>query len=144
MRLINAETLKSNIKKTVDMQDLYLPVHFLEIIDNEPTVEKMTASEQLENNAVQYTRGYQDGFQEAKQLYEKLELKGEWIQNEKTFEDLSGSIETYTRSTCSVCNQANDWGEVPYCPWCGARMEKKDDRHGETDQEQRGRNQATY
>ena len=138
MRLINAETLKSNIKKAVDMQDLYLPVHFLEIIDNEPTVEKMTASEQIENNAIQYTRGFNDGFKEAKQLYEKIELKGEWNRNEETTEDLSGSFETYTRSTCSVCNQANGWGEVPYCPWCGARMEKKDDRHGETDQEQRG------
>ena len=63
---------------------------------------------------------------------------GEWIRSEETFEDLSGTFETYTRSTCSICNQANGWGEVPYCPWCGAKMEKKDDGHGETDQEQRG------
>ena len=23
---------------------------------------------------------------------------------------------------CSNCNQSNHWGEVPYCPWCGADM----------------------
>lgn len=96
----------------------------------------MTASEQLENNAVQYTLGYKDGFLEAKKQFEKP--TGKWILSEETTEDLSGSFETYTRSTCSVCNQANGWGEVPYCPWCGAKMEKKDDRHGETAQEQRG------
>lgn len=66
------------------------------------------------------------------------ETTGEWIREEKTFEDLSGAFETYTRSTCSVCNQANGWGEVPYCPWCGAKMERRHDGHGETNQKQEG------
>ena len=27
-----------------------------------------------------------------------------------------------SRHYCSNCNQANNWGEVPFCPWCGADM----------------------
>ena len=23
---------------------------------------------------------------------------------------------------CSNCKQSNSWGEVPFCPWCGADM----------------------
>ena len=26
------------------------------------------------------------------------------------------------RRYCSNCNQTNSWGEVPFCPWCGADM----------------------
>ena len=67
--------------------------------------------------------------------------EGEWIPEEQTFEDLSGTIETYTRFVCSRCNQANGWGAVSYCPWCGAKMEKRHEQHRETDPEQERRNQ---
>lgn len=70
--------------------------------------------------------------------------EGEWLPEEVTFEDLSGSIETYTRFVCSRCNQANEWGSVPYCPWCGAKIrngEGRHDQHGETDPEQRSGDQ---
>ena len=36
--LISREALKKEIERTFDMQDLYLPVHFLDLIDNAPTV----------------------------------------------------------------------------------------------------------
>lgn len=26
----------------------------------------------------------------------------------------------FTHSKCSNCNQFNDWGDVPFCPWCGS------------------------
>ena len=26
---------------------------------------------------------------------------------------------------CSNCNQQNIWGAVPYCPWCGCKMDAK-------------------
>ena len=48
--------------------------------------------------------------------------KGVWQVTESTYEQLDGTVETYTKATCSVCNQANAWGEVPYCPWCGSKM----------------------
>lgn len=36
--LISREALKKEIERTFDMQDLYLPVHFLDLIDNAPTI----------------------------------------------------------------------------------------------------------
>ena len=51
--------------------------------------------------------------------------QGSWNVTEHTFEQLDGTVETYTRVTCSVCNQANGWGEVPFCPWCGTSMRAK-------------------
>lgn len=37
IRYIDAEKLKTNIKSHFDMQDLYLPVHFLDEIEKLPT-----------------------------------------------------------------------------------------------------------
>lgn len=28
----------------------------------------------------------------------------------------------FIHSKCSNCNRFNDWGDVPFCPWCGANM----------------------
>ena len=39
MRLIDADSLKERIKRTFDMQDLYLPIHFMDLIDEEETIE---------------------------------------------------------------------------------------------------------
>lgn len=47
---------------------------------------------------------------------------GSWQVTEHVVQQLDGTLETYTRVVCSNCNQGNTWGEVPYCPWCGARM----------------------
>jgi hypothetical protein len=49
--------------------------------------------------------------------------QGEWIPEENTFTDLNGIIETYTRFKCSICNQGQNFGEYPFCCWCGAKME---------------------
>jgi hypothetical protein len=64
---------------------------------------------------------------------------GKWIPEEKTFTDLSGAIETYTRFKCDRCLQGQDFGPYPFCPWCGKRMNKdgtavsdntEDEQHG--------------
>ena len=39
MRLIDADALKRYIPTRMDMQDLYLPVHFRTLIDEQPTVD---------------------------------------------------------------------------------------------------------
>lgn len=40
--------------------------------------------------------------------------QGEWL----IIEEPDGLI----HAKCSNCNQFNDWGDVAYCPWCGAKM----------------------
>ena len=37
MRLIDADSLIERMKNTWDMQDLYLPVHFEDFVEDEPT-----------------------------------------------------------------------------------------------------------
>lgn len=39
MRLIDSDALKRYIPTRMDMQDLYLPVHFKTLIDEQPTVD---------------------------------------------------------------------------------------------------------
>ena len=38
MRLIDADSLIERMKNTWDMQDLYLPVHFEDFVEDEPTI----------------------------------------------------------------------------------------------------------
>ena len=60
MRLIDADKLIENMEDTWDMQDLYLPIHFKELlIDEQPTefdVDKVVKG--LENEKDRYTRNY--------------------------------------------------------------------------------------
>ena len=51
MRLIDADNLKQRIRATMDMQDLYLPVHFMQLIN-----------EQDEIQPEDYSTVWQDGF----------------------------------------------------------------------------------
>lgn len=37
-RLIDADSLIERMKYTWDMQELYLPVHFIDLIEDEPTI----------------------------------------------------------------------------------------------------------
>lgn len=39
---------------------------------------------------------------------------GKWIMITET--------DGFMHSKCDQCNQFNDWGDVPFCPWCGAKM----------------------
>lgn len=39
MRLIDADDVLRKMESTMDMQDLYLPIHFKEVIDEVPTVD---------------------------------------------------------------------------------------------------------
>lgn len=52
---------------------------------------------------------------------------GRWTKLEKIWTDDDGEKIPYFRVVCSNCNQANNWGDVPYCPWCGAEMEGLED-----------------
>ena len=60
MRLINADSLIKNIEAKVDIQDLYSPMHIIQLIYQEPTVK----IEEL-NKDEKYIRGYDDGFKDA-------------------------------------------------------------------------------
>lgn len=45
MRLIDVDSLISNVKQKMDMQDLYLPIHFLELIEEEISMEEKNESD---------------------------------------------------------------------------------------------------
>lgn len=104
-------------------------------IDNAPTV--------LHDN---YSMGYQDGVK--KVLSERPQ--GEWIEVEPTEEDKEYGFDI--RIVCSRCGNPDSHYEFDeyhkpkavtyyrphFCPYCGAKMEKRHEQHGETDQEQRG------
>ena len=45
-------------------------------------------------------------------LAARPDIKGKWIKSD--YPDYG--------TKCSVCNQRNAWGEVNFCPWCGADM----------------------
>ena len=108
MRMINADELKACLG------GMYMPewvrAGINTVIDNVTTIK----CENCDNKSVQYTIGFQDGLKGTKH--------GRWIKENDISYELNGQFETYTRAVCSECNQANTWGEVPFCPWCGARM----------------------
>lgn len=70
-----------------------------------------------EDNAIQYTKGYQDGFLEGKKLAERPH--GEW-------EDMSWFYHT-PMYKCTRCNQILEIGYYKYCPYCGANMRGKEE-----------------
>ena len=46
----------------------------------------------------------------------------EWVTKWIMITEFDGFI----HSKCSCCNQFNDWGDVPFCPWCRADMRGKE------------------
>lgn len=82
-------------------------------IDNAPTVES-------EDNAIQYTKGYQDGFLEGKKLAERPQ--GEWFVNPHSM--------VMKCMNCGHEETAKDVGVVDkdkhFCYWCGADMRGKE------------------
>ena len=107
--LISREALKKEVEKNMDMQDLYLPVHFFDIIDNAPTV---NIKDQI---AGAYNEGYMCGNKEA----EKARPQGEWY---------------YSIDKGWECNQCHEIvKDMPtcmrkalynFCPNCGAELRK--------------------
>lgn len=114
MRLIDADELKQEIEKNVDMQDLYLPIHFFDFIDNAPTVKYPFYQEAYQTG---YEEGHIDGVLQGEKLYARPQ--GEWI------EKFSGG--SYYYHVCSNCRnqtlELNDYEALSkYCPHCGAWM----------------------
>ncbi len=56
-------------------------------------------------------------------LEEDKKPEGKWKRTYLTYITEDGLEQPYYRIVCSNCNQANAWGDVPYCPWCGTKME---------------------
>lgn len=100
--LISREALKDEIQKELDKADLSeyeacicVTSIYDRLIDNAKTV--------CHDN---YAMGYQDGVRTV--LSERP--TGKWIY---------GNLD---HSTCSNCNYANHYGDLPFCPNCGADM----------------------
>ena len=64
-----------------------------------------------------YEEAYEHGWTEAESKYrEILDRKhGKWLVYR----------EDEVTHYCSNCKQLNSWGEVPFCPWCGADMRER-------------------
>lgn len=75
-----------------------------------------------ENSSIQYTLGYNDGFAEARKQFDKP--SGEWLEIPVERDMLYNTGIAYT---CSVCGRKNCYGKPPYCMYCGAKMEKKNE-----------------
>ena len=65
-----------------------------------------------EEMAMQYQRGYIDGFKEGKATFEPK--TGHW--------KIANSF-----CTCDQCGyETRPWNNTPFCPYCGARMIKQE------------------
>ena len=134
--LISRSELKKAIEKKYNKETKFIIVSFeemkeyftwLEEIDNAPTVTPEKAKEgeivkaytkgfdtgketMNEELALQYTKGYQAGFLEAKKLHGETE--GEWLDN--VF------IGGYVCNNCNAGYSSNP--KSAFCPICGAKM----------------------
>lgn len=99
MRLIDADEFKKQLENADEYTEL---AEVIEMLDNAPTV--IWCSETPEGLPLMDMRE---------------RPQGEWV--------MITEPDGFIHSKCSVCNQFNDWGDVPFCPWCGADMrgEKK-------------------
>ena len=103
MRLINADSLIKNIEAKVDIQDLYSPMHIIQLIYQEPTVK----IEEL-NKDEKYIRGYDDGFQVLPKghgdLISREALRRSFIDNDVDDFGLIGNAPTVEPETKVVAN----------------------------------------
>ena len=100
MRLIDANALKKEIEKNVDIQDLYLLGHFFNFIDNTPTVELEQIKNELNN--------------ELNELKKTERPHGRWV-----CDDI-----LHGKYHCSEC-RSDSINVQPFCAWCGADMRGK-------------------
>ena len=108
--LISREALKEAIERTFDMQDLYLPVHFLDLIDNAPTVSLQDI----------YQEGHYDGHLEGytKAINEERP-QGEWIKH------IDNLFPEESTEECPFCHEEQFirlGNDDNFCPNCGAKM----------------------
>lgn len=102
MRLIDADALKKAIiELNLDNSSHWSVIYK---IDNAPTIDTYTEDD------VQYAikEGHQVGYEMAKAKFERPQ--GRWIY---------GSLDY---SKCSNCDHHNHYGDLPFCPNCGAAM----------------------
>jgi hypothetical protein len=105
MKLIDADELKTEINKIID-EEIEIDEKWsnglkysFKIIDNTPTVPLSDFKE-----------GYKQAIIDGKTNFSRPH--GKWI------------YECLDYSKCSNCNYANHYGDLPFCPNCGASMEE--------------------
>lgn len=94
------------------------------LIDNAPSVERPKYILKTKNLTAEDKKRFQEelnksagGLLAIPDNYEIIPIErphGKWI--------MVTEPDGFTHSKCSNCNQFNDWGDVPFCPWCGADM----------------------
>lgn len=106
---ISKHELTNAVWRNCDMQDLYLPIHFLMIMENLP------AADVVERGL------YQKALSDVVRLsVEHPERKhGKWIVDRAFGNDVMSNEQMVI---CSVCHKGIFWGKQDFCPNCGADM----------------------
>lgn len=115
MRLGDLDKLKLDLTRPIF--DDYEQGVIWSAIDNAPTVEpcyQTTSCLDCKNydKANYYCPRFCEVIREITEEIKRPHGKWIWITEPDGF----------LHSKCSRCNQFNDWGDVAYCPWCGAEM----------------------
>ncbi len=102
MRLGDLDALKKEIERTFDMQDLYLPVHFLDLIDNAPTVNPyFPFSEEALYKIMDVEWEHSDSFwittPSGKRIEFEKKRQSEWIPVSERLPDVSQRYLVYTK-----------------------------------------------
>lgn len=122
MRLIDADEILCKMEIVMDMQDVYLPVHFMEmVIDEMPTIEVEPTCAQIKwerDQAIKQLESYGVGFCEnaevRKVVYARWEI----------------NCDGYY-PYCSNCkSEPQGRAMTRYCPNCGAKMDLEEDENG--------------
>ena len=50
-----------------------------------------------------------------------------WIKSETKKGELEALLHRF-KYTCSCCGQDQGYGPTPYCMWCGAKMDEKEEK----------------
>lgn len=97
MRPIDADAILPKMESTFDMQELYLPIHFMDlIIDNMPTLQPKQAADTNSNRK-----------------------QGKWVKR-------GPRIDGYQLVTCPECEFGIRYESklsYKYCPCCGTRLD---------------------
>ena len=119
MKIISADALSEQIKNEWDMQELYLPVHFLDLVEEQ----------EIAYDVEQVAEKMKDYLEVTCELPEKVVAGAVKIVKQPASEDTfvckwnyDESYE-YAKSDCgSMDTHRIDFSKFKFCPFCGKRI----------------------
>ena len=119
MKIISADALSEQIKNEWDMQELYLPAHFLDLVEEQ----------EMAYDVEQVAEDLEDYLEVTCELPEKVVAEAVKIVKQPVSEDTfecewkyDESYE-YAESACgSMDTHRIDFSKLKFCPFCGKRI----------------------